>query len=87
MKKLTLALLTLAICCGSAIAQTPKAKLGGYCGSNGSNIATASRVWNCEHVGAVTFQQIYEKGFRIVGIYPVTHGSEYSFTYIIIEQQ
>ena len=58
------------------------------CFINQSTISGADVVWRCEHLGAVTVKQIYEQGFRVVGLYPLNPVDKtYGFQFMVIEEQ
>lgn len=61
MKKIAWIAFTLALIGPAANAAPVK---GGYCIA--LSFTGADAVFNCEHIGKVTFKQIYEKGWRIV---------------------
>jgi hypothetical protein len=61
---------------------------GGYCFSNHAKISDTEVVWRCEHIGDVPLRQIYEKGFRVVGMYRADPMEKiYGFQFLIIEEQ
>ena len=61
---------------------------GGMCFTNTSRIKDTEVTWNCEHIGRVTMRQIYEKGFRVVGVYAADPSDKtWQFQYLVIEEQ
>ena len=71
-----------AVCCaalsGQAIAQR-----GGICWAKGYH---PDAQLSCQHLGSVTFPQIYEKGWRVVAVWTVEHGGRIA-TMMAIEEQ
>ena len=56
---------------------------GGYCIA--LSFTGADSVFNCEHIGKVTFRQIYEKGWRIVSYIQLRDST--TMRELIIEEQ
>lgn len=66
----------------------PMPQHGGMCFTNRSSISEAEVTWNCEHIGRVTMRQIYEKGFRVVGVYSTDPADKIrQFPFLVIEEQ
>lgn len=83
MKKLAFVAFILAA--GSAQADVQR---GGTCFTNHADISGAKVTWNCEHIGRVTTRQVYEKGFRVVGVYPTDPANRtIQYQYMVIEEQ
>lgn len=69
-------------------ASTAHAGRGGTCFTTNPKITGADMTWNCEHIGRVTTKQVYDKGFRVVGVYPTNPSSKtIQFQYMVIEEQ
>jgi hypothetical protein len=69
---------------GSASAQAVPAK-GGVCWAIAFPVPSPTTVFTCQHIGAVTVGQIYEKGYRVVS--SMSHSSMNGAVSLIIEEQ
>lgn len=70
------------------IAATSPNLRGGYCFTNHAKVSDTEVVWRCEHIGDVPLRQIYEKGFRVVGMYRADPMEKtFGFQFLIIEEQ
>lgn len=74
----------LAALSGSASAQVALAK-GGVCWAIAIPTLTSTTTFSCQHIGAVTVGQIYEKGYRVVS--SMSHSSMNGAVSLIIEEQ
>ena len=89
LKKYAAAVIMTAICSLSNAQAAPAGSpiKGGTCWANLSMKATIGpdTVFNCEHIGKVTISQIYEKGFRVVSMFP--NPANAPFISLVIEEQ
>ncbi|WP_323074162.1 hypothetical protein [Mycetohabitans endofungorum] len=89
MKKMLVLAFMMTTLSSAVYAQTGSTQRGGMCFTNHLRIGSADIVWKCEHIGQATIKQIYEKGFRVVGSYPVSLSNKTMQLgqYLVIEEQ
>lgn len=87
-KRIFIAVILTALAGAAAAAEVTRPGKGGYCFTNHLRIDNGDIPWNCEHLGKVTLREIYEKGFRVVGMYESTTAKAQSgYPMLIIEEQ
>ncbi|WP_459203451.1 hypothetical protein ACQVRV_00295 (plasmid) [Ralstonia pseudosolanacearum] len=88
MKKMLFFAVIMTAIYGVSYAETGSPQRGGMCFTNNVRIKDAEITWACEHIGRATVKQIYEKGFRVVGMYSTDPSDKTAqFQYLVIEEQ